>query len=289
MKTSLSHLPETKQEQISRIVQVIMEIVIPEKIILYGSYARGTYQEDTHVKDGTLYEYLSDYDILLILRDKQLPEYEIQDRIVNKVNFKAPLNVLICYLDHVNEGLEKGQYFFTEIIESGVLLFDAGTEPFTIAKKLSPTERKEIAQEDFDFWFNNGNQFLLSAKFLLEESIKKNGKPNIVAHQLHQAVESFYGAVLLVFTGYKPKIHNIDKYRAQIKDLSEELVKIFPFPTKDRLELELFNLLKRAYIGGKFKKDFEISFIEVNQLITRIEKLRDVVEKICSGKIASFH
>ncbi|SDT43265.1 hypothetical protein SAMN05216490_3460 [Mucilaginibacter mallensis] len=91
MKTSIAHLPETKQEQIYKIIEVIRNIVLPEKIILYGSYAKGTYQEDTHTKDGILYEYISDFDILLILKDKELPEYEIQDRIVNIINYKCIL------------------------------------------------------------------------------------------------------------------------------------------------------------------------------------------------------
>lgn len=117
MKTSIDHLPEVKKEQINKIVDVIKSVVAPEKIILYGSYAKGTYQEDNHIKDGILYEYVSDFDILLILRNQELAEYEIQDKIVNIINYKAPINILICYSDQVNEGLEKGQYFFTEIID----------------------------------------------------------------------------------------------------------------------------------------------------------------------------
>jgi predicted nucleotidyltransferase len=288
MKTSISHLPESKQEQIFKIVEVIRNIVEAEKIILYGSYAKGTYQEDNHSKNGILYEYISDFDILLILKNKDLPEYEIQDKIVNIINYKAPLNVLISYIEHVNEGLEKGQYFFTEIIETGILLHDENTVQLAKARKLSSKERKKIAKEDFDFWFNNGIQFLLSAEVLLEDAIKKNKKPNLVAHQLHQSVESFYGAALLVFTGYKPKIHNLDKYRKQLKNISSDILSVFPFPTDDRYELELFSLLKRAYIGGKYKKDFEVNISELEDLIKRVIDLKTIVKKKCFEKIASF-
>lgn len=288
MKTSINHLPETKQEQIFRIVTVIRNIVVPEKIILYGSYAKGTYQEDKHSKDGILYEYVSDFDILLILKNKDLPEYEIQDKIVNVINYKAPLNVLISYIEQVNEGLEKGQYFFTEIIDTGILLYDEDTVPLAKPRKLSSSERKKIAKEDFDFWFNNGMQFLLSAEILLEDAIKKNKKPNLVAHQLHQAVESFYGTALLVFTGYKPKIHNLDKYRKQLKNISSDILTVFPYPTNDRYELELFSLLKRAYIGGKYKKDFEINVSDLEELIKRVTDLKTIVKKKCFEKIASF-
>ena len=35
-----------------------------EKIILFGSYARGTWVEDGYVKAGITYEYKSDFDLL---------------------------------------------------------------------------------------------------------------------------------------------------------------------------------------------------------------------------------
>jgi len=54
MKAPLLHLSETKQEQIFRIVQVIMDIFLPEKIILHGSYARGACQAGYYVDINNL-------------------------------------------------------------------------------------------------------------------------------------------------------------------------------------------------------------------------------------------
>lgn len=48
MKTSLSHLPQIKQEQILQIVEIIKEVAAPEKIILFGSYALGKYVDDNY-------------------------------------------------------------------------------------------------------------------------------------------------------------------------------------------------------------------------------------------------
>lgn len=49
MKTSLDHLPQDKREQLNQVVQVIIDSVQPEKIILFGSYARGKWVEDQHM------------------------------------------------------------------------------------------------------------------------------------------------------------------------------------------------------------------------------------------------
>lgn len=63
MKTSLANLPEFKQREINQVVAIIQEVVNPEMIILFGSYAKGTYVEHSYTaKDGIRYEYISDYD-----------------------------------------------------------------------------------------------------------------------------------------------------------------------------------------------------------------------------------
>ena len=75
MKTDLDHLPPQKQREIERVVQLIFEefndafaLAKHEwkkagrilKIILYGSYARGTWVDEPHTAKG----YQSDYDPL---------------------------------------------------------------------------------------------------------------------------------------------------------------------------------------------------------------------------------
>jgi hypothetical protein len=39
-------------------------------IILFGSYARGGWVEDVYGEDGVIYEYRSDFDILVVTEDK---------------------------------------------------------------------------------------------------------------------------------------------------------------------------------------------------------------------------
>jgi HEPN domain-containing protein len=104
---------------------------------------------------------------------------------------------------------------------------------------------------------------------------------------LHQAAESFYYATLLVFTGYKPKTHNLYKLRKQAKHLSEELFLLFPIET-NKEEKNLFDLLKRGYIDARYKIDYVITKEELNILIERIQMMKLIVEKICQEKIASL-
>lgn len=95
MKTSLSHLPENKQHEIQRIAEIIREVVNPEKIVLFGSYAKGTWVEDRYTdKHGTLYGYISDYDFLVVTKDNPEKTYTQESKIMDRVDrYKPPVNL----------------------------------------------------------------------------------------------------------------------------------------------------------------------------------------------------
>ena len=82
-------------------------------------------------------------------------------------------------------------------------------------------------------------------------------RTSFAAFQLHQAVERFYSTVLLVFTGYKGKRHNIEKLGRQASGYDTAFLKVFPRATKE--QDERFKLLKKAY--NKRKEILTISSI----------------------------
>jgi predicted nucleotidyltransferase len=77
MRSDLDLLPPAKQRELERVVQIIFEefedaLLLSsttsgrkkgriQKIILYGSYARGTWVDEPHTANG----YQSDYDLLV--------------------------------------------------------------------------------------------------------------------------------------------------------------------------------------------------------------------------------
>ena len=116
MKSSLSYLPQIKQDQILQVADIIKEVANPQKIILFGSYARNTWVEDKYFENGIQYEYSSDYDFLIVTKGVSEKEYVLVDKILNKSRdrFATPVNAIIHDIDYINEGLEIGQYFFTD-------------------------------------------------------------------------------------------------------------------------------------------------------------------------------
>lgn len=284
MKTSLSHLPERHQSEILQICEKIKEIADPEKIILFGSYAKGKQVNHTTYEDGIRYQYISDYDFLVIPKDNSVKEYVIQDRISNIFRgFKTPVSIIAHDINYVNEGLSESQYFFTDIVQEGILLHDSGNTDFVEPRELTNIEKKEIAQRYFDKWFVSGNEFLIDAKNGLNRNSLNKG-----AFELHQAAENYYNTVLLVSTGYKPKTHNLDKLRQFAKHISEELFAVFLTPENDLEQEHLFDLLKRGYIDARYKDDYHITAEELKTLIDKVEKMQILIQKICLTHISSL-
>lgn len=285
MKSSLTHLPGYKQEQILKITDVIKEVVVPEKIILFGSYAKGTWVEDEYIENGTRYSYISDYDFLVVTKNNEEKDYLLNDKIVNRSRHltNVAVNCIIHDINYVNEGLSIGQYFFTDIINEGVLLYDNNQLQFAQPKQLSEQEQKQIAQNYYDQWFKRASAFLKGSQFYQNENELK-----VAAFELHQATENFYNTVLLVFTGYKPKTHSLEKLRQYAKPYSKELLQIFPEHTGDKNESHLFDLLKRGYIDARYKNEYTITKEELKALIEKLKIMQQVVQKICLNKIAAF-
>jgi HEPN domain-containing protein/predicted nucleotidyltransferase len=284
MKQSLAHLPTDKQSEINRIVETIKEVMNPEKIILFGSYAKGTYVDHRyHTQDGIENEYISDYDFLIVTKDEPIKPYLQESTIMDRVNrYRPPVNLEIHSLAYVNDGLSWGQYFFTDIINEGISLYDSGIFAFAAPRILTAEEEKQKALDYFNNWFERAVGFMK-----LPEVSLTNNDLRIGVFTLHQAAESLYFTVLLVFNGYKPRIHNLWKLRKKSKPYSEELFGVFKAET-DKNDERLFELLKKGYIDARYKDDFVITYDDLSTLIKRVTTMFPMVEKLCKERIEGF-
>lgn len=280
MKPSFDQLPPQKQHEIRQIVEVIKQVVDPEMVILFGSHAKGSHVDHRYVSDGILYEYISDYDLLVVTRNNAEKAITQEMQILQKTDDIEPaLNLEIHEIDYINKGLEWGEYFWVDIVKEGIVMYDKGSVTFAEPRELTAVEKREKAQRYYDTWFPQGASFLRGANFFLGDN-----SLNLADFSLHQAAESLYYAVLLVFTDYKPKIHNLWKLRKKVKPFSEDLFFLFRAET-DKNEKRLFELLKQGYIEARYDSNFTISEVDLKSLIERITKMIPIVEKICIEKI----
>lgn len=287
MKKSLSHLPEYKRDELKLVVKIDrQQFPSAHMIILFGSYARGDWVEDIYTEGHITYEYKSDFDILVLTRLKKTAEDQSkQSRVDNLIMqhkaIKTPVSVIYHSVGQMNYRLKEGRYFFSDIKKESILLYDTGKLKLERIHRPSPAKRKQIAEEDFRMWFNSARGFY----GMYEDALRKR-EYKIAAFQLHQAVERFYGAVMLVFTGYKPKRRNIETLGRRVSGCDAAFKKVFPRATKE--QDRNFKLLKKAYIDAKYKKEYKITKKQLEYLAKRVKILQRLTKKICLAKIESF-
>ena len=283
MKTSLDHLPEDKQYQLKRAAELIVETVSPGLLILFGSYARGDWVEEL-ADDGVHYQYQSDFDLIAVVKNEALAtQIERKDSLHNRLHreIKTPISLIAEDIHFINRRLGKGQYFYTDIVKEGIVLHDSRAFELAEPKELSPQERKNLAIEDFDYWFGNAKSIFKYYQIAFEEK-----DYNIAAFNLHQAAERLYSASLLVFTRYKPNSHDLEKLSQLISSVEPEFITVFPMGSEE--ERRLFELLRKSYVDARYKKSFVITEDELQYLAERVQSLRDLTEKLCKEKIDSF-
>jgi uncharacterized protein len=298
MKTDLDHLPASKQREIERVVATIFEefddaLVLAkqewkkkgriDKIILYGSYARGGWVDEPHTAKG----YQSDYDILIIVNDKRLTDrvtywLALEDRLNRELaitkTLKTPVNFIVHSLQEVNDGLAHGRFFFMDVRRDGVALYQFDDSDLHTPKPKTPKHALAMATEYFEEWFPAAMRRYDFVNFGIEKGHLKE-----TAFELHQTAEGLYHCLLLVTTFYTPHVHNLGFLRTQAERLDRRLVDVWPRELhRDRAR---FEKLKEAYVKARYSKHYRISEEELKWLGARVEELGRVVQTICTEHI----
>ncbi len=272
----LPYLPDNKVEELEIITQQIVDTGKAEIVVLFGSYARGDYKE----KRGKTKGKKSDYDILAVSSD-----VNSRDGLRAKLgdmfkDIEISVQVIAEEIDFVNSNLEEKQYFFTDIKREGKILFNSGKHELADSLKLTPTRRREIAEEDFKQWFDFAIEFYETSKFHIAR--KKNG---LSAFDLQQVVEMCYTAIEMVFTHYNPYEHYLKILRERILKFDQRIKEALPRETKE--QKGLFDYLDYAYIGGRYRseEEFPVSNEQLDYWSKEAKKLLDLTRIVCQERI----
>lgn len=284
MRTSLTDIPVAKQQELQAIVNHIRQQAPVEMIILFGSYARGDWVEE-YEPDGIHFEYQSDYDLLVIVearspQEQSRLEHQLEAS-VDQLFIATPVSIIVHDIAYVNCRIARTEYFFADIKKEGILLYDSKRYKLENAQPLNPKDRYHLAKEDFQYWFDSAKKLLPYFEMKLE-----NKDYNEAAFELHQITEKLYNAILLVFTRYKPKTHNLQMLRKLVNALDSRFIKAFPFSNAE--DRRKFELLRRAYIDARYNKNYLVCQDELYWLAERIKVLEHLAQVLCQEKMESF-
>jgi predicted nucleotidyltransferase/HEPN domain-containing protein len=292
MRTDLDHLPSAQQDELARVVRILMaefDVVTARasqpwrrngkiyKIILFGSYARNDWVDEP--ENG----YQSDFDLLIVVSHRDLTEiadywYVAEDKILRDEAIRRPVNIIVHSLDEVNQALKRGEYFWVDIVRDGIALYQLPSHALAAPKPLTSADAYRMAQEYFDKWLPSVDAFLRGAGYAM-----RDGDLNKAAFDLHQATERLYISFLLVQTLYFPRSHNIKFLRSLAEAKNPRLIDGWPRATK--LDRRRFELLKRAYVEARYSASYTIGMADLEALTSSVRRLRDIVEGVSRERL----
>lgn len=302
MQTSLDHLPPARKAEFARIQEVILEELETRikadgkarakryrllKLVLFGSFAKGTWFEDS--RSGRA----SDVDLLAIVSHEALTEMsvfwgEVEDRLYSDPLVKRDVSIIVHTLQDVNRQLKDGRYFFSEIIQQGILIYEDG-EPDRhgnpkniLANPATPDPRKSYSQatEYASYWKRAAEQFLTIGRQGIQAGSEWERN---TAFQLHQAAESAYRMFLLTTTLYAPGTHHLGKLRNIARTIDERLEDAWGPAQKPYKRY--FELLRRAYIEARYSPAYETTHEILTWQADRIEQLIAIASELCSERL----
>ncbi len=288
MKENITHLNINKQEEINRILKIILKIgknhIKPEMIILFWDYVKWNTLLNNLVKewDQTV-EYNTIIQILVITKkptqEKNMRlSREIISQIKNDKKIINSTNIIIEDIFSFNQWISESRYFYLDIIREWILLYDSKKYKIWQTKKLTKIDIKQIQKEDFEAWYAIAKEFYTDYINAFERKSYK-----IAIFYLHQASELFITCYLLVKTWYKPKTHDLEILYSKLK----EQTKLF----NDWFDLEIeeenyyFEILRWAYIDSRYKKNYYVKLKDLLFLANKVIELRDKVKNLCGREL----
>jgi predicted nucleotidyltransferase/HEPN domain-containing protein len=285
MRVDLDHLPQVQQAELARVRDTLMAEFAQAiststqpwkkngrilKIILFGSYSRDDWVDEPD--NG----YQSDFDLLVIVSHEDLTDiaaywYIAEDKILHDPAVRRPVNIIVHTLDEVNRALQRGEYFWVDIVRDGVVLYELPQHALAAPKPLTAAAALKMAQEYYEGWIGKIDSAIKLATYAMSE-----GELNDAAFLLHQSAERAYICYLLTRTLYFPRSHNIKFLRSLSEDKEPRLVDAWPRAA--RVDRRRFELLKRAYVEARYSPNYKISVEDLDALVDSVKRLRDVVE-----------
>lgn len=296
---TLDHLPMAKRHELTFVVEVLREEFARKtahryrpslkdaellKVILYGSYARGEWVEDP------VGRYFSDFDILVVTSTEDSADFvdfwadaekRLMEALAEGKQLRTPVSLITHSIDEINAQLQKGRYFFVDIVREGVTLLSVPGHPFVEAKPIPADAAVIEARKYFDEAVSAVTPLLSHA-----DSAISNGWNKDAAFQMHQAAERLYQCLMLVMTLHSPKSHNLVRLRQMTDGFDPRLLTVWP--GENKFQRRSFELLKQGYVNARYSEHYTVTPEELAFMRERIEVLGGLVVEISQAQIAAL-
>jgi len=303
MRADLDHLPAKQQRELERVRTTLLtefDAAIHSggggtqswrrdgrvlKIILFGSYARTDWVDEPD--NG----YLSDFDLLVIVSHEKLTDiadywYVAEDKILRDPAVGRTVNIIVHTMAEVNQALTRGEYFWTDILRDGVVLYQLPGNAFAQPQPMTAVEARDAAQRYYDARIMDLDLWIEDARRHVAMSGEGQHVRKRAAFLLHQAAETAYACFLLTHTFYFPRSHNIKFLRSLAEDTDKRLTAAWP--REQRADRRRFELLKRAYVEARYPDQYHVDAEDLTLQLESVVDLRNLVATASEERIAAL-
>ena len=281
-------LEKNKQQEIIKILKIILEIwkdyIKPEIVILFGDYVKVNNTINNLVREwDQIVEYKTVIQILIITRkpthEKNMRlSREIISKIKNNKGIIYPVNIIIEDIFSFNQWIKESRYFYLDILNEGILLYDSEKYKISNIKKLNKSDIKQIQKEDFKACFWIASEFYIDYVNAFERRSYK-----IAIFYLHQSTEFFITCYLLVKTWYKSKTHDLEILYSKLKEQTKSLNNWFDLEKQN--DIYYFEIFRWAYIDSRYKKWYKVNWKDLLFLSNKVIQLRDNIKSLCNKEL----
>jgi len=281
---AIAILPRQQQQVLAELIQKVVTAVQPEKIICYGirsidTHEWGCFSNDGAVKDTTRLK----LDLLIIApATKGQTEQDISFAAEQQCKALADVFCVTHKIHSVKEGLANGNPFYSTLYHKGLLIYDSGqTELHSPSQMPAPLLELPIIEAIWLKWYGLALHFYKSAV-----DSQHFERPDLTAFMLHQAVEHTCGALIRVFSGYRPNTHNLTRLLMMVENFTQKITQVFPRSTRE--EEELYGIIQRAYLDARYKDNYTVPAGSLDLLIRRVHELQSIAASLYAEKLALY-
>lgn len=268
-------LTESFKQQEVTLVQIILEAISADSIYLLGSTLLTRRTESVFNTDAPSCRYVGHYYLLVLVSDEE-DVNAVQDIIEGRCRNDIPVTAIVLKTSIFNAWYAEGHRFAHTVRTIAVLLHGSKiTQPVTT---IPPCE--DVVQEQNNILFTEGHnkvtEFMAGAELYI---IRKQTK--LAAFMLHQAAEQALHTLFQLRTGMYVNSHNLDKLVRYCSMFCYNLPEIFPRSSEK--EEHIFQLLQKAYVGGRYREEYSITITDLQKIVEKVSALKEVMKNCIKG------
>jgi HEPN domain-containing protein len=210
--------------------------------------------------------------LVLTANDEQMQAQALSSMIEESCQKAANIVALVHHATALFAALNQNNFFFGKALNCPVIYL-SGDLLLPPVKPANYFSTDEAALTNWKHWHNQGNDFLSGADYYLQ-----TGAINAALFSLHQCVECFLIAIVRAVLDYRVNSHNLSKLLHISQMFTGDLIAVFELDKPE--SMQLFDLLKHAYVNVRYRDTFEPDTKSVETLYRVTRSFVSVTEQV---------